>query len=474
MQTLTSNLDTIAAIATAAFPSSVGIIRISGNNALKIAEILTQKDLSSIHHKSITYCKFYIDNEEIDSGLLLYFKAPHSFTSQDVIEIQTHGSPIVLSELLTHIINTKLCKLADRGEFSKRAFLNGKIDLLQAESIIDLIHAKSRLSAKASAKSLSGDFSKYINKIKDKLIYLRMFVESSIDFPDEDIEFIKEAKIIEQANNINNELSSIIKTAQTGSIINDGVSIVIIGSPNAGKSSLINKLANDEIAIVSSVEGTTRDLIKEQILINDIPCNIIDTAGLRNTEDEIEKLGIEKTKSAASKADICIIMIDASKYGDATCNVNYSFELDIDIPTLFVFNKVDLLNDVHNFDLKNAKKDNPYGDLHNALASKNIKTETCHVSIKDNMGIAELKNSIVNLISGYDANESGKFSARQRHVQILEHTKCYIQEAIQSTNALELFAENLRLAHDELSKITGQFTNEDLLTQIFSNFCIGK
>ena len=336
------NTDTIVAIATANGYAGIGIIRISGAMALSIAQSLSQQN--TYQHKVSHICNFYdAENEIIDSGIIIYFCAPHSFTGEHIIEVQGHGSPIALQLLLKRIIHLG-ARHAMPGEFSQRAYINGKIDLVQAESIMDLIHAESEASVKGAMKSLQGKFSQQINEVNQQLINSRMFVEAAIDFPEEDIEFITNAKIYSKLEGLIDTLQQLLHNTKQGALLNNGVNIIIIGQANVGKSSLINTLANEDVAIVTDIPGTTRDIVKQKIIINGIACNILDTAGIRQTSNKIEQIGIERTFNAINSATLCIVVIDVT-IGITTNDLAILKKIPQTMPIIFVHNKIDLLND---------------------------------------------------------------------------------------------------------------------------------
>ena len=445
------NSDNIIAIATATGYSGIGIVRISGVDALKIALNLTYK--TTFVHKEVSYCNFYDkQNNIIDSGLIIYFKSPNSFTGEEVVELQGHGSPIVLQMLINRGVELG-CRLATPGEFSQRAYLNGKIDLIQAESIIDLIHAETEASAKSAIKSLRGEFSKQINQINHQLINLRMFIEATLDFPEEDIEFIVNAKIHEKLKNLVDIMQKLLLNTKQGVLLNNGANIVIVGRPNVGKSSLLNALANEDIAIVTDIPGTTRDIIKEKIMINGVAFNIIDTAGIRSTDDIVEQIGIKRTFNALENAALCIVVVDALN------GITHDDKLVLQlipstIAKIFVYNKIDLKNDPKSeIDISNDK--------------------SVYVSAKTLEGIGDLRQSILNLV-GFDNNNHDVFIARTRHLNAIKLAVEHINLAFSNWDKLELLAEELRYAHTKLSEVTGEFTSDDLLGEIFSKFCIGK
>ncbi|MBP9742292.1 MAG: tRNA uridine-5-carboxymethylaminomethyl(34) synthesis GTPase MnmE [Burkholderiales bacterium] len=450
--------DNICAIATANGHAGIGIIRISGSEALKIALLLTKK--AAFIHKVAQYCDFYsTTNEILDSGLVIYFKAPFSFTGEDVIEIHAHGSPIVLQMLIKQSLELG-CRLANPGEFSQRAYINGKIDLIQAESIIDLINAESEATAKSALKSLKGQFSKHIDLINQQLINLRMFVEATLDFPEEDIEFIVEAKIQDKLNALVKEIARLLNNTKQGVLLNNGANIVIIGRPNVGKSSLLNTLANEDIAIVTDIEGTTRDIIKEKIIINGIAFNIIDTAGIRATDDIVEQLGIKRAFSAVETASLCLVIVDAV-IGITTDDENILRQIPAHIPCLFVHNKIDLLN-----------PENGQPQYMNFIQKINGQIHI-YISAKLKLGITQLRANILDLV-GFDNNNTDGYIARIRHLNAITAAVNHIQNGFNNWNNLELLAEELRYDHNKLSEVTGEFSLDDLLGDIFSTFCIWK
>ena len=444
------NIDTIVAVATAPGRGGIAIIRISGKEAVNIGQkIIGSK---SFYPRTINYCSFYNDEGELlDKGLLLFFKGPHSFTGEDVIELHGHGSPIVLDRILKACILLG-ARLARPGEFSERAFLNDKMDLTQAEAIADLIQASSENAARLAMRSLQGDFSLKITNLNEKLINLRLYVEAAIDFPEEEIDFLNDSKVSTMLDNILNDLEEIKKSATQGSMLREGISVVIAGSPNVGKSTLINYLAGRDVSIVTDIAGTTRDVMREQILLDDLPINLIDTAGLRDSDDLVEKEGIRRALHEVSQADCLLLIVDASNY-----NLNQStFDLDSKIPSnipiIRVFNKIDKLK-------KLDKKDD----------------DGIYISAKSGIGINVLKEKIKEVV-GFNPDE-GSFLARRRHLDALDKAKALLlagRHQLTVHRAGELLAEDLRLAHQSLCEITGEFTSDDLLGEIFSSFCIGK
>lgn len=452
--------DTIVAVATPPGRGGVGIVRLSGPSAYSIACQLSKRQ--SIKPRSLNYGDFYAhDGEIIDQGLLLYFKAPHSFTGEDVIELQGHGAPIVLDRLVAESVSLG-ARLAKPGEFSERAFLNDKIDLTQAEAIADLIHASSQTAARMAMRSLQGEFSKKINELNEQIIHLRLYVEAAIDFPEEEIDFLNDGKVSAMLQQLLDNLNSIRASARQGAIFREGLSVVIAGRPNAGKSTLINALAGRDVAIVTEIAGTTRDVMREHILLDDIPLHIIDTAGLRDSDDVVEKEGIKRAWQAVQEADCLLMVIDASNPKEDATQLSemITSRLSKDIPIIRVLNKLDKLNGVQLPPQEMASHGH-----HQAL----------YLSAKSGAGLPELKAKIKEVV-GYQATE-GQFLARRRHLQALDEAKELLLTGFKQLaihRAGELLAEDLRLAHQSLCEITGEFTSDDLLGKIFSSFCIGK
>ncbi len=449
----TLSADIIAAIATPPGRGGVGIVRLSGKNLHEIANTLTQKKLSPRH---ATYAKFRDENGDvIDEGIALFFPAPHSFTGEDVLELQGHGGPIVMQGLLQRAVQLG-ARLAKPGEFSERAFLNDKIDLTQAEAIADLINANSDQAARCAMRSLQGDFSKTVHNLVDELTQLRLFVEAAIDFPDEDIDFINSSDVKKRLQQVISKIDSVKATAKQGTLLQEGLTVVIAGKPNAGKSSLLNCLSGREVAIVTEIAGTTRDVLREYIHIDGMPLHIIDTAGLRDSEDIVEQEGMRRAWSAMESADIVLLVSDIT---DTTDNVELPFaeKLPANIPIVMIKNKIDL------------SKDAPQ------IKQTNNTTEI-YLSAKNNTGIDILKKYLKD-IAGFHANTEGLFIARRRHLDAIAKAQALISNGLtqlNSHNASELLAEDLRLAQLALAEITGEFTSDDLLGKIFSEFCIGK
>lgn len=444
------NSDTIIAIATPPGKGGVGILRISGSNALNIAKKITKKNSFVVREAS--FSSFYDTNEQVlDEGLTIYFKAPHSFTGEEVVEFQTHGSPVVLDLLLKTCLHFG-ARLAKPGEFSERAFLNDKMDLAQAEAVADLINASSETAARMAVRSLQGDFSQTINALNEQIIQLRLYVEAAIDFPDEDIDFLADGKVQAWLLKIIEQLNQIRRNATQGAVLREGLNIVIAGKPNAGKSTLINQLSGQPVAIVTEIAGTTRDVMRQHVLLDDIPVHLIDTAGLRESDDVVEKEGIKRAWDEVEKADCVLLVMDASLLRDTDLDEAIRKRLPNQVPIIRVINKIDTVDVVPN---------------HDPL--------TVAISAKLGTGLAALKSKIKTLV-GFQLSE-GSFLARRRHLQALEQAGLYLESGrIQLEHHLagELLAEDLRLAHLALCEITGEFSSDDLLGRIFSSFCIGK
>lgn len=442
---------TICAIATAPGRGGVGVIRLSGQNLLPLAQKLsggkTPRPRYAMHTDFLA-----ADGSAIDNGLLLYFPAPHSFTGEDVIELQGHGGPVVLNMLLARCIQLG-ARLAEPGEFSKRAFLNDKMDLAQAESVADLIDASSESAARSALKSLKGAFSQHVHTLVDDLITLRMLVEATLDFPEEDIDFLEAANALGKLTALQQQLQQVQATARQGAILREGMHVVLVGQPNVGKSSLMNALAGDEVAIVTDVAGTTRDTVREQIVIDGVPVHVIDTAGLRETDDVVEKIGIARTWQAVERADLALVLVD-SREGLTDAVAAILARLPEALPRVFVFNKVDLT-------------DEPAG-----LAEMDGQP-LVRLSARTHAGVELLRAKLLELI-GYHGDSEGVFLARERHLDALRRASRHLEQARDSYQQVELLAEELRLSQQALAEITGEFTPDDLLGVIFSRFCIGK
>jgi tRNA modification GTPase len=457
--TVITNKDTIAAQATPVGRGGVGIIRISGPKALTVAEQLLKitPEVRKAH-----YTPFYNQQGEIiDQGIALYFKGPHSFTGEDVLELQGHGGPVILDMLLQQILTIPGIRLANPGEFSEQAFLNDKIDLTQAEAIADLINATSTQAAKSALQSLKGEFSHYVHNLVDQVIKLRMYVEAAIDFPEEEIDFLTESHVSDDLKTIIANLKSLLSKAQQGALMREGMRVVIAGRPNAGKSSLLNALSGKESAIVTDIAGTTRDVLAEHIHLDGMPLHIVDTAGLRDSEDKVEQIGIERAWQEIKQADRILLMIDSNDFTigeDLTQHWPEFFEqLPKELGITVILNKADISQ--------------------RAIGITNHQGITyITLSAKQQQGINLLTDHLKDIM-GYQGNTEGNFMARRRHINALntalEHLETGLYQ-LESFMAGEILAEELRLTQQALNTITGEFTNDDLLGEIFSSFCIGK
>jgi len=442
------NADTIAAIATAQGRGGIGVVRVSGQHSETLARGILGK-LPVARHA--TCGNFRDENgDTLDQGIALFFSAPHSYTGEDVLELQGHGGPAVLQLLLRRCLDLG-ARLAQPGEFTRRAFLNNKLDLAQAESVADLIDANTAEAARSAMRSLSGEFSAAIHGIVDELIYLRMLVEAMLDFPEEEVDVLEMERRDTLLDSIQLRLRHTLDTAKQGCLLREGAHVVIAGQPNIGKSSLLNCLAGEEVALVSDMPGTTRDVIRQAIQIRGVPLYIMDTAGLRESEDVVEKMGIARARQTLHRADLILLLLDASKGMTAQDEVIIA-GLPMDIPRLLVFNKIDLLDD---------------------STAVTASTPFVRVSAKTGAGLEELRSLLLQAV-GWRNQESGTFMARERHVRALALAQTHLIQAQAELASAELFAEELRLAQRALNEITGEFTSDDLLGEIFSRFCIGK
>jgi tRNA modification GTPase len=453
-----SEQDTIVALATPPGRGGVGIIRLSGPDALAIAKDVVKQNLQPRH---ATYLNFFLgDARVIDQGIAIYFKAPHSFTGEDVVELQGHGGPVVLDLLIKRLIELG-ARMARPGEFSERAFLNDKLDLAQAEAIADLINASSEQAVRSAVRSLQGEFSRRINELVEQLIQLRLYVEAAIDFPEEEIDFLSDGKVQQDLEALIASIQRLEAQAHQGAILRDGMQVVLAGKPNAGKSSLLNQLAGKESAIVTDIPGTTRDVLREQVHIDGMPLHIIDTAGLREASDQVERIGIERAWKEIEQADRLLLVVDASD-----SNHEQSIEQVLSFlsrhinqlpPVTLLFNKCDLINTA-------------------PAMFKHGKFDAIYLSAKQELGIELLKQHLKSCI-GFQALGDSVFMARRRHLDAISRASAHTQEALAQLlefNAGELVAEELRQAQNALNEITGEFTADDLLGRIFSSFCIGK
>ncbi|MDD3354649.1 tRNA uridine-5-carboxymethylaminomethyl(34) synthesis GTPase MnmE [Zoogloea sp.] len=443
--------DLIAAIATAPGRGGIGVVRLSGPDLFSLAGLLSGREPQA---RLAQFARFKdADGGLIDEGLLLWFPAPHSFTGEDVIELQGHGGPVVMQMLLARCLELG-ARLAEPGEFTRRAFLNGKLDLAQAESVADLIEASTTAAARSAVRSLTGSFSREVHGLCERLIDLRMLVEATLDFPDEDVDFLIEARAFERIAVIAAELRAILDRARQGSLLRNGLHVVLVGQPNVGKSSLLNRLAGEERAIVTDIAGTTRDALRETIQLEGIPLHITDTAGLRETADEVEKLGIARTWQEIERADVVVRLVDVRNGGTCEADAAIDTRLPVGVERITVFNKVDLV------DLAPARKEGPEGIR-------------LYLSAKAGQGIELLRAELLR-IAGWHRHGEDVILARERHLIALREALERVEAALEARHALELMAEELRLGQEAINDITGEFTPDDLLGVIFSRFCIGK
>ncbi len=441
--------DTICAIATPPGVGGIGIVRVSGPAVKPVAEAMLGR---LPRPRFATFCNFAgADGETLDSGLALFFPAPHSFTGEDVLELQGHGGPVILNLVLQRVLGLG-ARMARAGEFSERAFLNDRIDLVQAEAVADLIESGTEAAARAAQRSLEGEFSAAIQQLQAALTGLRVFVESAIDFPDEEIDFLAESDVTERLHKIEKQLFELLANARQGRLLRDGIVVAISGKPNAGKSSLLNALAGADVAIVTEVPGTTRDVLREQVHIDGVPLHLVDTAGIRDTNDAIEAEGIRRARAALASADIVLNLLDVTEPGAERAQRSEKAAHE-----LLVFNKIDLL-------------DKPLEAPPGAVA----------ISAKTGEGLDRLRQLILEKAGGAGkapGSAEGAFTARQRHIDALKRVVLHLQtgrEQMESHQAGELLAEELRLAQHALGEITGEVTPDDLLGEIFASFCIGK
>ena len=445
---------TIAAVATAPGRGGIGIVRISGDQAPNIARAL----LGHLPPARLAHLATFRDTDgaPLDQGLALYFPAPHSFTGEHVLELHGHGGPVILDLLLQRVVSLG-ARLARPGEFSERAFLNGKLDLAQAEAVADLIDSASADAARAALRSLEGEFSRRVQALVEALIHLRMHIEAAIDFPEEEIDFLAETGLQQQFEKIRNDLEALRSAAHQGSLLHDGMTVVLAGRPNAGKSSLLNALAQRASAIVSATPGTTRDIVREQIVIDGMPLHVLDTAGLRTSQDDIESEGVRRAREAMQRADRVLLLVDDNKENAASIATLLT-ELPADLRLTLVRNKVDLSQRAPG-----------------STARGETGLPEVAVSAQNGAGLNELRAHL-KACMGYVSAGQGSFSARRRHLDALQQAQRHIEEGTQQlkTRQGELAAEELRQAQQALSEITGAFTSDDLLGRIFSSFCIGK
>ncbi len=443
--------DTIAAIATAPGRGGVGIVRVSGASLSDFALQLTGATPKPRHAGFVRFCDG--SGDTLDEGILLYFRSPASFTGEDVLELQGHGGPVVMQMLLSRCLELG-ARLAAPGEFSRRAFLNGRMDLAQAEAVADLIEASTTAAARSAVRSLSGAFSERINRLKDELIDLRMLVEATLDFPEEEIDFLKASRALERLQEVANHLDAVLQGAQQGRLLRDGMRVVLVGRPNVGKSSLLNALTGEDSAIVTDIAGTTRDAVRETIQIKGMPVHVVDTAGLREaTSDMVEQIGIQRTWAEIDNADVIVRLVQ-SGHSVLPEEAEIDARIDARIPRVVVENKIDMVG-------------------REAFCERDASGVRIGLSAKKGLGIDLLSEELAR-IAGWRPGTEDVPMARERHVQALKKASAHVAEAFTLLQQLELFAEELRLAHESLGEITGEFTPDDLLGVIFSRFCIGK
>ncbi|PKM24092.1 MAG: tRNA uridine-5-carboxymethylaminomethyl(34) synthesis GTPase MnmE [Gammaproteobacteria bacterium HGW-Gammaproteobacteria-13] len=450
--------ETIAAVATAQGRGGVGIVRVSGPLASTLAQAICQRELQP---RYAHYGPFFADAKQVlDEGLALYFPGPNSFTGEDVLELQGHGGPVVLDLLLRRCVQLG-ARLARPGEFSERAFLNDKLDLAQAEAIADLIEASSEQAARNALRSLQGEFSRRVHGLTERLISLRIYVEAAIDFPEEEIDFLADGHVLNLLDGVRADLAGVLREAGQGALLRDGMTVVIAGRPNAGKSSLLNALAGREAAIVTEIAGTTRDVLREHIHIDGMPLHVVDTAGLRDTEDQVERIGVERALKAIGEADRILLVVDATAP-------------EADDPFALWPEFLDQRPDPAKVTLIRNKAD---------LSGESVVLEVCndgHVTIslsaKSTEGLDLLREHL-KACMGYEQTSESSFSARRRHLEALRQASTHLEHGhaqLTLAGAGELLAEDLRMAQQALGEITGAFSSDDLLGRIFSSFCIGK
>ncbi|RYF21619.1 MAG: tRNA uridine-5-carboxymethylaminomethyl(34) synthesis GTPase MnmE [Comamonadaceae bacterium] len=461
-------------------PGGVGIVRVSGRHLGPLVQALCGRTLKP---REATYMPFRdAAGQAIDQGLALHFPAPHSYTGEDVLELQAHGGPVVLQLLVARCLEAAASpataaepggapclpglRLAGPGEFTERAFLNDKIDLAQAESIADLIDASTEAAARSASRSLAGAFSQEIHRLRDALVHLRMLVEATLDFPEEDIDFLRKADAHGQLSNLQRSLAAVMQKAQQGALLREGIKVVIAGQPNAGKSSLLNALAGAELAIVTPIAGTTRDKVQQTIQIEGVPLHVIDTAGLRDSDDEVERIGIARAWDEIAAADAVLFLHDLTRasdpgYADADAAIAHTLaqRLPSGIPVVEVWNKTDSADSV------------------TAPPAPDADRPAVRLSARTGDGLDALRQLLLQL-AGWQSAPEGVYIARARHIAALRAVDGHLMEAAAQLHAsgpaLDLLAEELRLAQQALNAITGEFTSDDLLGVIFSSFCIGK
>jgi len=474
---LARQTDPIVAIATAPGRGAVGIVRVSGKQIAGFVRHLLGKDLKP---REATYLPFKdAKGAPIDHGLAIYFPGPNSYTGEDVLELQAHGGPVVLQLLLARCLEAAQegnslpgLRLAEPGEFTQRAFMNDKIDLAQAEAIADLIDASTEAAARSASRSLSGDFSREIGELREALVHLRMLVEATLDFPEEEIDFLQKADAYGQLDALRDQLGQVLARTQQGALLREGIKVVIAGQPNAGKSSLLNALAGAELAIVTPIAGTTRDKVQQTIQIDGVPLHVIDTAGLRESDDEVERIGIARAWDEIAAADAVLFLHDLSRMGEAgyvadDLEIAHTLAERIapNIPVIDLWNKTDLAAP--------GAQMQPLAPL----AGRQGSEASLSLSARTGDGLDAVRQRLLQ-VAGWQSAAEGLYIARARHVEALQAVGDHLEEAHAQLNvpgpALDILAEELRLAQTALNSITGEFTSDDLLGVIFSSFCIGK
>ncbi|MCO5099475.1 MAG: tRNA uridine-5-carboxymethylaminomethyl(34) synthesis GTPase MnmE [Burkholderiaceae bacterium] len=466
----------IAAIATASGRGGIGVVRVSGRGLRPLVEAVLRRSPLPRH---ATYGPFFAaDGGVIDRGIAIYYPAPHSYTGEDVLELQGHGGPVVLQLLLRRVLDAGAAlgvRLAEPGEFTQRAFLNDKLDLAQAEAVADLIDASTEQAARSAARSLSGEFSDAVHALVERLIELRTLVEATLDFPEEEIDFLEASDAHGRLAALRSSLDALLVKARRGALLREGLNVVLLGEPNVGKSSLLNALAGAEIAIVTDVPGTTRDRIAQAIQIDGVPLNVVDTAGLRDTEDVVERLGIARTWHEAGRADVVVHLLDAREGGAAgalAIEDELERRLVRHVPVVRVYNKIDLAGieaHIARATIARAAGETP---------TDGVPVEaSMWLSARTGDGIELLRRLLLEL-AGWQADGESTFIARERHLVALRAARDHLEAAAARADEgdlhLDLFAEELRLAQERLNEITGAFGADDLLGVIFSRFCIGK
>lgn len=442
--------DTIAAVATAPGRAGIGVVRVSGPGVPLIASGILNRTLRP---RVATLCDFLDDQARlVDRGIAILYAAPHSYTGEDLLELQGHGGPAVLSLILRRCLDLG-ARPAQPGEFTQRAFLNDKLDLAQAESVADLIDASSEAAVRSAVRSLAGEFSTRVTELNLTLIDLRALVEATLDFPEEEeVEILDRAGAAQKLRALRDEVAAVLAHAEQGRILRDGARVVLIGQPNVGKSSLMNRLSEQEVAIVTEIPGTTRDALRHELAIEGVPVHVVDTAGLRTASDVVERIGIERAWREIRQADLALLVVDATA-GLTEADRAIQRDLPADLKKLVIFNKIDLLS--------------------GAARGADSASSAVFVSARTGAGFESLRQAILREI-GWTALPEGPFSARERHLHALREAVAALESAVRQRASLELMAEELRLAQRAFERITGKFSADDLLGEIFSRFCIGK